>query len=401
MLNETGIMIVEKLDRQNSLLSLIAEGHRQDVYADITQVANLVRNGYGESTFPIGDQIIIPWTDVDNSNTVYQVPLNIVHHGEVELETGEIVPGMFLQWHYCSAYGVQFSHEQAFINCPTGLAAGTYYVTLGASWGSNAVKDTSWSFTLTQAVPNNGRLSGFEGMPDKATSTWKVKSWATAASASPIEEVAVVSGATGTNLGVMNSTLPNTEAGINCMQRVAYGHNRWKNSALRQYLNKNGANWFTSQDNFDIRPNEYAKHGFLDGFGADFLAAIKPTKVTTALNTVEGFTATTETTFDKFFLPSVEQMNATPQLAAVEGPYFEYWRRRLGVPNLVGTGSSNVFPGYKIPAINAQTTAQYVSLRSENRGNAHYTWYVNSSGYVNYSYYDCNSYRFSPDCVIC
>ena len=165
-------------------------------------------------------------------------------------------------------------------------------------------------------------------------------------------------------------------------------------------MNKSGDNWWTSQEDFDIRPDQYAKKGFMTGFDEDFLAAIKPIKVTTALNTVEGYEAASEDTFDRFFLASLQQMNVTPQLANVEGDYFEYWRSRLGLTGYAGTGSSNVYDAFKIPAINANS-AQAVRLRSASRGSANFTWNVVSSGFVDIYYYAYYAYRFSPVCVIC
>lgn len=407
ILNETGLAIKEELARQNGYLAMIAEGSRQEIYNSMTQIASIIRGNdvdRNKKLFPIGDQIIMPWKDMDDENhntneTAYQVAWDIVHHGEVTLRDGSIVPGMFIQMHLCSAYGVQFSHHEAFMNCPDGLVAGTYHVTFGGTWGSKgATSGTSWQFTLTQDVPAGGRLSGFEGLPDQAPSAWRVKSWATPGSAEPIETVVVASGNDGTDLGTMMLNAPG-EDGLNCMQRTGYGSNRWSTSALRQYLNKSGNNWWESQTDFDIRPDQYAKKGFMTGFDADFLNAIKPIKVTTALNTVEGYDDATEDTFDAFFLPSLQQMNVTPQLANVEGDVFEYWRSRLGSSSYVGTGSSNVFDAFKIPALNAYS-AQGVRLRSAYRGYAYYTWNVYSSGYVSTNTASA-AHRFSPVCVIC
>ena len=407
ILNETGLAIKDELARQNGYLAMIAEGSRQEIYSSMAQIASIIRGNdvdRNKKMFPIGDQIIMPWKDMDDENhntdgTAYQVAWDIVHHGEVTLKDGSIVPGMFIQMHLCSAYGVQFSHQEAFMNCPDGLAAGTYHVTFGGTWGSNgATAGTSWQFTLTQAVPAGGRLSGFEGLPDQAPSAWRVKSWATPGSANPIETVTVTSGDGGTDLGTMELTAAG-EDGLNCMQRVGYGSNRWATSALRQYLNKSGDNWWASQTDFDIRPDQYAKKGFMTGFDADFLAAIKPIKVTTALNTVEGYENPTEDTFDTFFVPSLQQMFVNPQLANVEGDYFEYWKSRLGRTSYAGTGSSNVFDAFKIPALNANS-AQSVRLRSAARGYALSAWHVGSSGYV-YYYNASAAFRFSPVCVIC
>lgn len=406
LLDSTGRAILEQMNRQNSYLAMMAEGKRSDIYSSMSQIASIVRGNNVDNNkkiFPIGDQIIVPWKDMDDSahntdETAYQVALNIVHHGEVTLETGEVVPGMYLQWHYCSPYGVQFSHQQAFLNCTDGLAAGTYYVTLASNWGNNAVANTNWSFTLTKAVPAGGRLSGFEGMPDQATSAWKVKSWSTPADAEPLETVSVTSGATGTNLGMMPYTDPDEETGLNCMQSVAYGHNRWDTSALRQYLNASGTDWWSSKEDYDIRPDQYAKTGFMSGFNDDFLNAIKPVRVTTALNTVEGYTETTVDTFDRFFLPSIEQINVVPQLSGAEGEYWAYWRRRLGVSAPVAQWGT--YPNLITTAINAKTSPQSVRLRSAFRGNSCFTWLVNTSGHVA-SGTASLAFRFSPVCVVC
>ena len=231
-----------------------------------------------------------------------------------------------------------------------------------------------------------------------APSSWKVKSWAKPDSAEPIETVAVTEGSVGTDLGTMPYTMRG-ETGLNCMQSVGYGHNRWSTSAIRQYLNSSGENWWKSKEDFDIRPDQYNKKGFMTGFGEDFLAAIKSVKVTTALNTVEGFLETSESTFDTFFLPSLEQMNITPQLSGVEGDYFEYWRSRLATNKFVGY-HPNVYDAFKIPALNS-SSSQYVRLRSALRGHASNTWSVYSSGYVNNGYYASGAGRFSPVCVIC
>lgn len=407
LLDSTGQALLDEMKIQSGHLAMIAEGSRTQVYSSMRQIADLVRGGdvaRNTKMFPIGDQIIMPWKDMDDSahntdETAYQVAWDIVHHGEVELRDGSIVPGMFIQMHLCSAYGVQFSHQQAFMNCPEGLAAGTYHVTFGAKWGSNgADAGTTWQFTLTQAVPAGGRISGFEGLPDQEPTNWRIKIWATPASADPIETVTVTAGDGGTDLGTMLLASVGDD-GLNSMQATGYGHNRWSTSAIRQYLNKSGTNWWASQEDFDIRPDQYAKQGFMTGFDSEFMNAIKPVKVTTALNTVEGFTDATEDTFDTFFLPSLQQMNVSPQLANVEGDVFEYWRSRLGKNTYVGTGSSNVFDAFKIPALNSNS-AQSVRLRSAYRGSASSTWHVHSSGYVTYTY-TSSALRFSPVCVIC
>lgn len=411
ILNETGEAIRAAIDKQTGYLAMIAEGKRAELYTSMTQIASIVRGSTLEQIsqlFPIGDQIIAPWKDMDDSShntdeTAYQVAWNIVNHGMVTLRDGSEVPGLWLQMDKCSAYGVQFSHQEAFLNCPDGLAAGTYHVTLGDTWGSKeATAGTSWQFTLAKAVPAGGRLSGFESMPDVAATSWCVKSWATPADADPIETVTVTAGEGGTDLGTMMLTTAG-EDGLNCMQRVGYGSNRWSTSALRQYLNKSGDNWWTSQTDFDIRPDQHAKKGFMTGFDAEFLSAIKPVKVTSALNTVDGYDTTYEDTYDTFFLPSLQQMNIKPQLADVEGEYWPYWRSRMGLNRYINYGwesEPNKNDGLLIPAINSNSP-QSVRLRSAYRGNANIPWCVSPSGYVSNGGPASFAFRSSPVCVIC
>ncbi len=404
LLDSTGQEIAKLLAQQNGYLAMLASGQRPELYKSMKEIANIVRAGTVESNakvFPIGDQIIAPWIDKDDNNKEYQVAWDIINHIPVTLATGEVVPGMQLQMHKCSAYGVQFDHPQAFMVCPDGLAAGTYNVTFGSKWGSNGAEaNTSWQFTLTQAVPAGGLLSGFEDLADVATTAFKVKSWATAKDAEPIETVAVTAGSDGTNLGTM-ALAKATDGGLNGMQQVAYGHNRWGTSALRQYLNAAGADWFKPLGKFSIRPDQYAKHGFVAGLSEDFLSAIKPVKVTTALNTVEGFDTASEDTFDTFFLPALVDMNIKPQWEG-EGTLSPYWRERMGITqplNYGWEGKPNQSDAFKIPALNSNSP-QGVRLRSASKNNAYYAWGVNASGEAG----DPNvsqALRFSPVCAVC
>ena len=395
LLDATGQLLLTRMQEENTLLSLMAEQHRDTVYSDISQIANIVRTGHGKKAFPVGDQIIYPWTDPD-TNTIYPVTRNILGHRDVTLRSGEVVPGMFLGWNLCSPFGVQFSNCQAFYRVGTeGLAAGTYHIIFGATWG-NAILNAAWTFTLTQPVPANGLLSGFEYMDSEPTTNWRVKSWTNGADVSPIETVTPVSGATGILIGTLQLTT--STATLNCIHKVARGDNRWARAGLKQYLNKSGLNWFTpTPDSFEIRPNEYTKKAFLSGYTEEFLAATKEIKVTTALNTVEGYANATEDTFDRCFLLSLQEMNITPQLATVEGLAFEYWKRRSALSG--GIPWYTTYDFLKIGAIDAPTSAQHVRLRSAHRGHASYTWHVYSSGYVNY-YLASDAIRFSPVDVI-
>ena len=397
LLNETGLQMVQEMKAQNSLLSILASSGREAVYSDLNQIAAIVRNGYGPQAFPIGDRIIDPWTDADTS-TPYDFEWAIADHRTVELETGEQVPGMILQAVYGLPYANQFSNFQAFIKLPAGLVAGDYNIILATTWGQAIAGAVN--FTLTQPVPAGGLLSGLEGMPDAAPANWRVKSWALPTDENPIETVVVTRGdAVGTTLGTLQLAPRQDALGLNSMQRTGYGSNRWKTSADRARLNGNGLNWFipSADDPYAIRPTGYNKNGFMAGISQDLLSATKKVKVTTLLNTVEGFGAS-ETTFDRFFLPSLEGVNGTPQSIGPEGPVFPYWKRKLGISGFAA-GHPTTYAAYRIGAINAKTTPQSVRLRSAYRGYAYYTWNLNSSGYV-YTSYASTALRSLPVCVI-
>ena len=160
--------------------------------------------------------------------------------------------------------------------------------------------------------------------------------------------------------------------------------------------------WWTAQNPYDRRPAELASlRGFMAGFDEAFLNIIKPVKVVTALNTItDTAIGASEVTYDTFFPASLEQEYIVPQVSGVEGDYWEYWKRRLGLSSPQGTGSAYANANHIRYGYNAKTTAQACRLRSANRGTAYYTWNVNTTGYANSSY-ATNSYRCAPACVIC
>lgn len=340
------------------------------------QLGGLSRNGYAQKIFDYGDQILEKWTDTA-ANKEYDFPWQITHFEDVELEDGEIIQGTFLEAHYTTPFGVQFSNR-AFLRCPDGLKAGTYNVTLGAKWGDkDAQKDTTWQFTLTKDVPTGGSVAGFTQMPDVTSSNWKATSYA-ADGITTIETVPITSGSGGTSLGTMQYATRN--GNLNSMQEAGYGWNRWKYSAARQWLNSNQpkGKWWTKQDDWDVAPSQLAtKDGFLCGMPAEMLAVLKTVKVTTLANTVNDG-GVTDITYDKVFLASMSQMNVN--MSKEEGAVHEYWQRRT-------KSKTPIEPWKKYPfmirysAAN-HTSPQSVFSRSANRGHASYVMFVYADGGV-------------------
>lgn len=384
MTDATGTDIVKVLEviAQNSIAN-------QDM--NWNGVQTIVANGSGSKAFAIGTQILEKWTDTATSQE-YTLPWQVNHFEDVTLQDGEVVPGMWLQSHYTLPFGVQFSHQRAFLACPDGLAAGTYHFDFAQAWGSNVKPGITYQFTLAKAVEKGGRLAGCYGALDQSPSSWKVYSYG-ANGITLNETVAVSVGSDGTNLG----TIPHSKrsGNLNSVQEMAYGWNRWKTSALRQWLNSNKTkgNWWVAQDGWDICPDQLAtKDGFLCGMPEDMLNAIKPVKVVTYANTAND-EGVEDVTYDLVTLPSLNQMYCVVQVTG-EGNTHDYWKRRSGrtTPNPQNQINTNLI-GYSVAN---KTSAQSVRLRSAGRGNAYGTWYVSSSGSHDGGSVASGTYAFSP-----
>ena len=380
---ETGGKIVKALN-------IIAQNGISHQSMDWQKVRTLIANGVGESAFAIGTQLIEKWTDTADSKE-YDMPWQVNHFEDMTLEDGEVVPGMWLQTHYTLPFGIQFSHQRAFLACPDGLSAGTYNFDFAKAWGDNVKQGINYQFTLTKPVEKGGRLAGCYGAPDQVPSNWKVYSYGKDG-ITLNETVNVTVGSGGTNLG----TIPydSRSGNLNSVQELAYGWNRWKTSALRQWLNssKPKGQWWTPQDQWDICPDQLAsKDGFLCGMPEEMLNCLKKVKVVTYANTVNDEGAE-DITYDYVTLPSLSQMFIKPQTSG-EGDVHTYWKRRSGrttpcewftdYPNMVEYSVAN------------KASPQYVRLRSANRNSANHTWNVYASGSVG-SNYASNAYAFAP-----
>ena len=414
MLDSTGHLIVEGIARQNLLLTQMIQQAAATPVATLNEIHEIVRAGEAANVFSYGDQIHLNYNDGTNS---YVLPWDIVHFGNFLLQDGETVPGMVIQSHYLME-ATQFDQNEGFWVVPAGgAAAGTYHFKMGNAWGSNVVKDKVYEFTTTEDYAEGdiwqiGKAdSEISGLPDNAPSTWRIRTYqasggvSAAMAASPTEILTLSEGTGGTDLGTLSSSTKYGTSGLNNMQRAAYGYNRYSQSAIRQRLNSAAAagSWWTPKNPYDRRPSELAtQRGFMAGFDEEFLNIIKPIKVVTALNTVSDVDiGTSEYTYDTFFLPSLEEEYIAPQLADVEGPYWEYWKRRLGLtsPQAQGSGGANV--AHIRYRYDSKTSSAAARLRSAVRGYAYGTWTVNTSGYAYNGGYATYSNRPAPACVIC
>ena len=344
----------------------------------------------------IGDQIIDPW--YANSNTSYNAPWDMVH----VLNDGSLA----VKWHYGIPTDIQFDAPEAIYYAPTGgLAAGQYYITIGIAYSDGWIQGQNINFTLNLPMEAGDQLFIDCGTDAKNNPT-NGRTWRVYAKGGTVaKETGVTSNSsTGTLLGSTSSSHAGKTNGlINAPQRVVYGYGRWSQSAIRQYLNSDAAigDWWEPQNDWDRPPSQLSSvRGFLAGCSADLLSVLQETEVVTALNTVEGFTETTETTMDKIFLPSLQEMYINPQLANVEGVDWDYFETLALDAGLEGKfqqyGTYEILKTFRI---SSTSSAVYARLRSAYRGTAYYAWYVNTSGYVGNSYAS-NSYSGCPAAIL-
>lgn len=397
--NETGIRITDALNKANRYLKAIA---RDTVISEETtwnEIASIVQRGDAREYFDIGSQFTDKWKK--DASTEFTPVLNVTHFGHAILEDQEEVRGMFIQWDKLVPDAIVYDEPEAIYYSEDGLAAGTYHFTVGATYGA-WTSGMHIQVTLTQALPAGGQL-WIDGQKDNSkTPIGKTfKTYGPDDLFTAIESGTVAEGTGGTDLGTTStSSAQKTNGAFNALSRAIYGNGRYKDSFIRQWLNADAeAGEYWQQMNPWDRPAAAANtlNGFLWGCTDDFKAALKKVKITTALNTVEGYATDREDVYDKIFIPGLEQMYIVPQLAGAEGEYWEYWKEVAGTASPLAQGGT--YEQMKMYPINSSSAAGYW-LRSAGRGNAVVAWCIGSSGAVsnNHAY---NAYRCAPACIIC
>lgn len=347
---------------------------------DYNGIKAVVAAGNAPAVFPVGTQLVNTYTAKDGK--VYDCPWDVVKTDDIaEGETGTTAPAMVLQMHYASLEDIQFSAYQAFFVVPeAGLVAGAYNVKMGLDWGSNVKTGTVYQFTLTKNAPAGARLTGFYNAPDVAPANWKVYVYKDRMKSELLETCNVTAGDAGTNLGTF---LAKPNGNLNGLHPVGYGDNRWWKSAYRQYLNSDAPakEWWAPQDEWDMKPDQAdTVPGFLAGFSDDFKAALTRVKVVTYGNTVTD-DGSAVVTYDKIFLPSLEEIYCSPQVSG-EGTYWPYWKERTGAKTPQALWQT--YPLRITRDLAQRTVGRIVRLRSAGRGGGYDAFGVDSSGYVGY-----------------
>jgi len=302
----------------------------------------------GVEILPIGTEVTVPWTA--ENGIEYDNVLVLVHYGyfvkESDKDTGKLTWMAIFMNKFATVASLQFDHPEQEEATETQAASGLYYY---------GVTGNTW--TLLELAQGD-----------------------------PVPY--------GDYDHVYHNEIRDTT--FNAMKN---GYNRWSHSAYRQYLNSDAGlgEWWTPQHVGDTAPTELNSYrGYMAGFRALDLQAVQSIQIVTALNTVtDAALGTLETTYDKFWLPSIKEMYGVEQLAGEGDAWPEYWHDEVGMA--AATNDTDALR--KIFALNAQSSAQSCRLRSCYRGSSSSVWYVYASGSLSYSYAS-NSYRSAPACAI-
>ena len=312
--------------------------------------------------------------------------------------------------HDIAAYGtIPFCPSQLLYYTDVELPAGNYKFTLNrGAYGGVTGQDGTYMFTTDVAIPADGGIRHTTvgayragGYAKTDITAGKVIIYGGGDARAIVKDNIACSEWDGvtecTDLGTFtarSTTYHTADGKHNFTERCAYGSNRWKTSAARQWLNSGAAavpdgseivsNWYTRQTVFDRLPGGAKLAGYLYGLDPELKAVICPVKVKTALpdqERIEG--ATYEETEDTVWLASMTEVYGSNNNNVAEGSQFEYWKDTTNAAKIKYQGS----------------TARGWWLRGPCPGHANYVRGVNTSGALD-SNVASNAYGFVPGLCI-
>lgn len=253
---------------------------------------------------------------------------------------------MTLGMHYLWGITMQFDAPEALFAFPEGLAAGTYYFTVGEQpWYAGDVNKLIGIYVPTD-IPAGGQI--------RANNTYNAtmigatfQIFKSPDDAYPTLVTTFESDGSETSLGTVTRTRHDNINSIDCNY---FGCNSVKESALRQWLNSDKAagNVWTPQNIWDRPPSwKDSVDGFMYGMDADFLAAVGKTHIKVArANTYLGG-KNYEEFDDFFFLASRSKQYAGVEVSGVdEGSPYAYFEDYSDLAN-AGTGADKNRIKYK------------------------------------------------------
>lgn len=394
IINEQLDLLNHLIAHQNAAIDVLAADKRSELLTNLGAIAELVKNDELLEVMGYGDRINLIWK---NGQTEYTLPFNLCHLENATLENQETIKVADIETHYVLPLDTVYDEPEAIFASASDLAVGTYYFKIvNDLWGGN--NDKYVSFTLNETLTAGKQIRKKSGAYNAAIENCTLGIFTNGADRTGAElafTVSTTQPSSGTSLGQTDGS-----GDCNFWHCVVLGYNRWKYSAIRQYLNSNKEKtaWWTQQHKWDVKP-AYADSadGFLYGFDAELLEYMQITKVVTARNTVFNSGDTPlggmDETYDRVFLASLEQTYINPQISG-EGEYWEYYKRLLG--RTTPAVQYQTYARLIKYDLASQTIARTRWLRSAHRGSTSNVWFVNASGTVG-----TNSASGSRRCAPC
>jgi hypothetical protein len=291
-----------------------------------------VRRGVASQIFYIGQ--IIETTYGDYTCHWRVIDFDHDHENSMTLEMVEVVPS------------VQFDAAEAMYYADgAALAAGTYNFTYNGN---------TYQITTTAELPAGGVIClsiDSNNIPTKANL------YSERASTTTLESVTVATGTSGTNLGTCDGTT------LNHHQRIRYGSNNYKESAIRQWLNSSAAKGsvWTPQTKYD-RPPAWMTSlaGFESLIDPELVAVAMPVTKKVNRNTVTDGGGSDEVT-DKFWLLSEREVYMAGSATKLDGdePYAYY--KNYSANTAASNGADTNRLKY---SVSNPTASQYYWLRT-------------------------------------
>lgn len=315
-------------------------------------IQEIVSRGLARKYFAVGDEIPIPWTDDHGDEPVdYQYPFIVADISDVQdANNATHRDALWLMAKYAAPnFGISFDTTLA-IRVDTSV---------------EPLADTTKWFYYTS---NKGEYSRYyigngEALPTNITIYKSIESGAASAKS---------------------------------------GKRFWANSNIRQWLNSNAEKnegWYADLYEGDTGPSETIQKypGFISGFPDKWKQIFKPVRVET-IREITGTGISTETTYDTFFIPSVEQVYGEPYSPSVtEGKAWEYWINATGLEQPDNGSSSEINQARIIkPLENPEGDGVRTSLRTRARVTFREIMTLNNGYIYNYS----NSDRHLPVTVL-
>lgn len=280
-------------------------------------VQELTRYGVLGNYMEIGDEM----TFTKDGQEITAVLMHIMDAnkvGSIKIKDPTLTHGAIFQTKDCIT-SMQFDNSEALYGVDTEddiLTAGTYNFTVSAT--SSKWYAGTYQFTLTQdlVIGNQLKISGNNGTE---LTSLNMDVYANDHDNTKVESVPISSGSEGESIGSIPA--------LNHPDRMAYGNNRWKLSALRQWLNSNavaGQVWHRTHP-ADRAPSWYSNtKGFMNGIDEDFLDCVAEVEIDTYRNTVTDGGGL-DTTDETFFLIGNNEAYC-PTEGADNGVAFDYYK---------------------------------------------------------------------------